>query len=274
MSYNGGSAALRESKSVFDMAVRGDTAALNELFASCMPRLQRTAARLLSNLQDSEDALQDGLLSAVRHLNNFQGRAQFSTWMHTIVVNAAKGILRKQRRHPLIFSLDELHPEHEELRLSDRLAHSQPGMEDHYAKLERSHFLARILQQLPPTHRSIIWLCDLQELSMQEAAGRLGLTVSAVKTRHLRANRFLLNAIKEARERQVSIESILAEQSAAMGRPSAVRKMNPPRKATPGLNRHWANSHSACNNAPDSSGVMLGPKRIPPAGLSLSSARR
>jgi RNA polymerase sigma factor (sigma-70 family) len=274
LSYNDGSGALQESKSVFDMAVSGDTAALHELFAPCMPQLQRTATRLLSNPQDSEDALQDGLLSALRYLNKFQGRAQFSTWMHTIVVNAAKSILRKQRRRPLIFSLDEPHPEHEELRLSDMLADSQPGVEDRYAKLERSHFLARILQQLPPMHRSIIWLCDVQELSMQEAAHRLGLTVSAAKTRHLRANRFLLNGVKQAREQQVPIESILAKQSAAMGRQSPATKMNPLGETTPRRKRHWANSCSASNNVTDSSGVMERSKRIPPAGMSLSSGRQ
>src|SRR5580658_4879231 len=71
----------------FDLAMEGDRAAIDALFVPCIPRLRRVTARFLSNQQDSEDALQDGLLLAFRHLGRFEGRAQFSTWLHSIVVN-------------------------------------------------------------------------------------------------------------------------------------------------------------------------------------------
>ncbi len=274
MNSNGRSGVLHEPEGVFDLAVRGDTTTLNELFAPCMARLQRAAGRLLSNPQDSEDALQDGLLSAVRHLDKFQGRAQFSTWMHTIVVNAAKSILRKQRRRPLIFSLDEPQPEHEELRLSNMLVDPKIGVDEHYGEIERSHVLARVLRKLPPTHRSIISLCDVEGLSMQEAARWLGLTVSAAKTRHFRANRFILNVAKEARERRVSIESILAQQSATVWPEPPAIKMNPRREATPRRKRRWTDSRSASNNEPDSFEVMPRTKRAPLARSFSSSARQ
>lgn len=199
-------------------AVHGDSAALNELFVRCIPQLQRTAARFLNNQQDSEDALQDGLLSGVRHVSKFQGRAQFSTWMHTIVANAARSILRKQRLRPLIFSLDDPHPDHESLTFSEIIRDQRESLEGHFRRRERLELLVSLIKKLPPTHRSIICLCDLQELPMQEAAKRLGLTVSAAKTRHLRAMRFLSELAKTARERRITVLEVLSEQEQAARR--------------------------------------------------------
>lgn len=79
---------------------------LNHLFASCMPRLQRTARRLLRNFEDSEDALQEGLSLAYKNLKQFQGRSQFSTWLHSIVTNSARTHVRKMWCRPQC-SLDD-----------------------------------------------------------------------------------------------------------------------------------------------------------------------
>jgi len=199
-------------------AVNGDSAALNELFVRCIPQLQRTAARFLNNQQDSEDALQNGLLSGVRHVSKFQGRAQFSTWMHTIVANAARSILRKQRLRPHIFSLDDPHPDHESLAFSEIIRDQRESLEVHFRRRERMELLVSVLKKLPATHRSVICLCDLQGLPMREAAKRLGVSVSAAKTRHLRAMRFLSELAKTARERGIPVLEVLSEQTLAAGR--------------------------------------------------------
>ena len=79
---------------------------LNELFVDSMPRLFRAADCILHNYHDSEDALQDGLLSALRHIEQFKGNSQFSTWLFSIIRNSALAKLRRQRAHPFI-STDE-----------------------------------------------------------------------------------------------------------------------------------------------------------------------
>ncbi len=178
--------------------MRGDPAALDRLFAPCIPRLQKTAARFLRNAQDAEDALQDGLLAAFRHLDQFQGRARFTTWMHTIVANAAKAKLRKQRSWPFIFSLDEPGPEHGEIRLADMLADPQTNLDDEYAQVEEFRLLATILDELPSALRVVVLLCDIEGLKLKEAAAQLGITISAVKTRHSRANRLLVKMARKA----------------------------------------------------------------------------
>ena len=79
-----GSEIDRENEKVVSLIMGGDRKAVDLLFASHIPQLRRTAAWMLANSDDSEDALQDGLLLAYRNLNQFQGRAKFSTWLHRI----------------------------------------------------------------------------------------------------------------------------------------------------------------------------------------------
>lgn len=198
MGRNGQSGATGEVDPLISMAIKGDTVALERLFEPCLPQLRRTAGRILGNPDDSEDALQDGLVSAIRHLSKFEGRAKFSTWMQTIVANAAKSILRKKRRHPITLSFDEPHPEYEYLCLADLLPDPSARTEEQYDRLERSRILGAILQGISPAFQSIIWLCDVKGLSLKEAAGRLGLSVVAAKTRHFRAKKLILNAATQA----------------------------------------------------------------------------
>jgi RNA polymerase sigma-70 factor, ECF subfamily len=189
---------------VLESATKGDTEALDRLFGPCIPRLQKTAARLLRNPQDAEDALQDGLLSAFRHLHQFEGRAQFMTWMHTIVTNAARSKLRSQRTRPCTFSLDEPVSEQKYTSIADGLVDPRPCQDDEYAHAEYSRILVAILEELPEKLRAIILLCNIEGLPLKDAAVRLGLTVSLVKSRHFRANRLLLKMAKQACTRSKS----------------------------------------------------------------------
>ena len=87
--------------------------ALDDLFASSSSHLYQVAFRILSNPHDAEDAVQDSLLCAFRNLNQFHGRARFSTWLHRIAINSSLMRLRKRkcrREFPLepVFTGNEL----------------------------------------------------------------------------------------------------------------------------------------------------------------------
>jgi RNA polymerase sigma-70 factor (ECF subfamily) len=99
-----GSEIDRENEKVVSLIMGGDRKAVDLLFASHIPQLRRTAAGMLANSDDSEDVVQDGLLLAYRKLNQFQGRAKFSSWLHRIVINAAltKYAGRDQNRQLLL----------------------------------------------------------------------------------------------------------------------------------------------------------------------------
>ena len=179
-----------------DLAMEGDRAAIDALFAPCIPRLRRLTARFLSNQQDSEDALQDGLLLAFRHLGQFEGRARFSTWLHSIVVNAARTTLRRRHSGPALCSLDDSIEGRDSLAIAETLADPHPSAESLCERSERLARLCKVVDTLPPRWAMVVRLHDLEGLSMRETAERLGTTVSAAKTRHHRASRMLFRMLK------------------------------------------------------------------------------
>ena len=94
-----------------------------------LPSLYRHAYKLLGNQADAEDAVQDALLAALKHLNQFRGDAQFLTWLTTIVINCARMQLRKRSRYTHV-SLDLRIGEDHEYPLSDILVDHRPNPED------------------------------------------------------------------------------------------------------------------------------------------------
>lgn len=176
---------------------RGCGESLNDLFGNCMPRLFRVADCVLRNCHDSEDALQDGLLSALRHIDQFKGNSQFSTWLFSIVRNSALAKLRKRRAHPSV-SLDEQFPEVDtEPDASELAADPRLDPERACAQAELSYLFVETLNGLPANYRAIIRLCDIEGFSGKEAAQQLGLTVSALKSQHHRARQAIREGMGE-----------------------------------------------------------------------------
>jgi RNA polymerase sigma-70 factor (ECF subfamily) len=170
---------------------------LNDLFGSSMPRLFRVADCVLHNYHDSEDALQDSLLSALRHLDQFKGNSQFSTWLYSIVRNSALAKLRRQRGRTMVPIIDDLANDEEDFVPSEAIIDPAPDPERACAQSELSHAFGRILEELPENYQAIIRLCDFEGFSGKEAARRLGLTVSALKAQHHRARLAIRESMEE-----------------------------------------------------------------------------
>ncbi len=175
--------------------LRGDAEALEMLFARYARPLYQTALRLLGNAEDAEDALQEGLLSAVRNLKRFEGRSKFSTWLTRIVINASLMQLRRQRSRPTI-SLEQEDPEQRDLTLGSRIPDRRPGPEEGYARKERFEILQDSLKSLPPALQSAVWLRDIEGLSTAEAARALGLSEGTVKSQLHRARNKLTSLVE------------------------------------------------------------------------------
>lgn len=171
---------------------------MNEFFASAIPRLHRAASRLLRNPEDSEDAMQDTLLSAFQNLGQFEGRAQFSTWIHSILLNTIRARARKQKSRPETLSIEAEFPEPEQKRFVAALIDTHCSPEQECAGEEESRIAAEIFQSLPAPYQTVIRLCDLQELGREEAAAQLGLPVGTVKCQLHRARRMLTSRARRA----------------------------------------------------------------------------
>lgn len=157
---------------------------LDNVVSRYLPMFYKRAFQFLGNATDAEDAVQDALLSAYTHLGQFRGQAQLSTWLTTIVTNAARMQLR--RRRGTYLSLDEEQGE-DGLTLSERLADSRPDQEEVCSAAELHERLIDGVKQLSPTLRRAFQLRHIEGLTPKEAARVLGVPEGTVKAQLARA---------------------------------------------------------------------------------------
>lgn len=168
-------------------------AELNDLFASCLPRLRRAAGQMLRNSEDCEDALQEGLLSAFRNIDQFQGRSKFSTWLHSIVRNAVRMHLRKVKSQPVWLTAEA---EDKEMSIEERSIDAGPNPEQICAQRERSRILISAMRGLSPRYRTALQLCDVEGLEGKDAARKMGIPLAALKTYLFRGRRMVSQRIR------------------------------------------------------------------------------
>jgi RNA polymerase sigma-70 factor, ECF subfamily len=160
-----------------------------------LPYLYRYAYRLLGNESDAEDAVQDALLAAFKHLNQFRGEAQLSTWLTAIVINCARMQLRKRARYTHV-SLDSRIGEEREYPLSDILVDDRPNPEDECHRSTLNTRLMKSAAQLSPTLRKTFHLRFVHHLSVCETARVLGVPTGTVKAQTARARAKLMKSIR------------------------------------------------------------------------------
>ena len=170
---------------------------MQDVLSLFLPRFYRSAYRQLGNAADAEDAVQDALLAAFKHLDQFKGQAQMSTWLTSIVTNCARMQLRRRPRQRHV-SLDEPSGEDQEYCLADRLADSQPSPEDECRKSELHARLLLSAVELSPSLRKAFQLCDLDGLTVKEVSHTLGLAEGTVKAQVSRARAKLIRLMRRA----------------------------------------------------------------------------
>lgn len=184
MQSSNGSVAFDEGALV-ERARAGDDSAFAELVGQYDRKVYRLARNITQNDEDAEDVLQDAFLKAYTHLDNFHGDSKFYTWIVRIAVNEALMKLRKRRGDKLV-SLDE-EIELGEEAVTREIAVWDGNPEQTYSQEELRVVLDEAIQSLKPTFRSVFQLRDVEELSTEETAEALGLSIPAVKSRLLRA---------------------------------------------------------------------------------------
>jgi RNA polymerase sigma-70 factor, ECF subfamily len=162
------------------------TQEFGDVLSRHLPLFYRRAYRHLGNAADAEDAVQDALLSAYKHLDQFRGQAQISTWLTAIVSNSARMQLRRRPRHPHM-SIDEPIGEEREYSMSEQLADVRPGPEDECQNSELRACLKELVTQLSPPLRKTFQLRELEGLSTSETANILGVADGTVKAQLARA---------------------------------------------------------------------------------------
>jgi len=166
----------------------GKLEAFEELARHHSQLIYRTLTAILGNPADAQDAMQDTLLSVFKHIDGFQGRSKFSTWLVSIARNTA---FQRLRRGKHFESLDEAVCNEERDFRPRQVRAWQDNPEELYSKSEMRQLVERGILALPPNYRVVVMLRDIQQLSTDEVARQLGLSVPAIKTRLLRGRLML-----------------------------------------------------------------------------------
>jgi len=140
----------------------------------------------MGDLHDAEDAVQDGLLSAYKHLDQFKATAKMTTWLTTIVTNSALTQLRRRPRYSHV-SLTEKLNEEQNYSLSDTLADPGPTPENECASLESHGLMLQFVSELSPSLQQAIQLRYLDGLTISEAARTVEVSAATFKARLWRA---------------------------------------------------------------------------------------
>lgn len=176
-------------------ARESETREAQDIFSRYLPLLHRTAYRYLANAADAEDAVQDALLSAYKHLDQFRGQAQVSTWLVAIVSNCARMQLRRRPRQ-LNVSLDQQFGDEQGYVMSDLLVDRAPSPEEEYRKTELHEHLMQFMEELSPALRRAFQLRDLDGLTTGEVAQILGVADGTVKSQVARARAKLTRVMR------------------------------------------------------------------------------
>jgi RNA polymerase sigma-70 factor (ECF subfamily) len=166
-------------------AQRGDAGAFTELVSRYERRIFRLAKNITQSDEDAEDVLQESFLKAYEHLGGFQGQSKFYTWIVRIAVNEALMKLRKRKTDRTV-SLDETIDTGEE-NIVREIAVWEDNPEQRYSQQEIREVLDKAILSLRPAFRTVFILRDVEDLSTEETAAVLDLSVPAVKSRLLRA---------------------------------------------------------------------------------------
>jgi RNA polymerase sigma-70 factor (ECF subfamily) len=170
----------------------GKLDAFEELMNRHHRRVYRTLVGILGDPDEARDAMQDTFLKAFQHLDGFEGRSKFSTWLLSIASNAA--IQRLRDRKPTE-SLDETGSDPEEVFRPRQLKAWDDNPEQLYSQTEMRRLIERGIMGLPAKYRVVLMLRDIEQLPVEEAAAAVALRIPAFKARLLRGRLMLREAL-------------------------------------------------------------------------------
>jgi len=183
----------RDDASLVGAAKSGDRAAFGYLVARHERRVLFTALRITRNREDAEDVVQQSFQNAFIHLQEFEGRSSFSTWLTRIALNEALMLKRSNRRSREVPLEDTTATD--DVKVME-IPDSSPNPESRLSESERHRLLLKAMKSLKPGIRAALQASDLDERSAKETARVLGLSVSAVKSRINRGRRVLRERLK------------------------------------------------------------------------------
>jgi len=177
-----------DERALIAAAQKGDTEAFRALVVKHQRRAYAVALGVLHDPDDARDVCQEAFLKAHRNLVNFEGEAQFFTWLYRIVMNLCIDQLRKRR--------------HERIEFDEAVAADEPsddtGISPHRLGFDPERALTdkdlrghiwRALAELSPVHRAVLVMREVEGLSYQEMADQVGCSIGTIMSRLFHARK-------------------------------------------------------------------------------------
>jgi RNA polymerase sigma-70 factor, ECF subfamily len=180
--------AIADSAQLVSAHLAGDTRAFRDLVIRYRGRLVGFVYRMIGDRERSEDLVQEAFVRVHRHLDRFDPTKKFSTWIYTIASNLAKNELRNRRRNPLVY-YQSLRPPGEEDQRPLQFEDARNRPDDMYRNRYLRELVDATVATLPPHHREVFVLRELEGRSYQEIATLAGCNLGTVKSRLNRARR-------------------------------------------------------------------------------------
>ena len=176
-------------------AKRGDTQAFEQLVLRHRQRVLAVAQRITNNREDAEDVAQESFHKAFLHLDAFQEKSRFSTWLTRIAMNEAFMLLRRRRG---VFEVLPESSDNDAKSRSEAFVDQSPNPEESCWRRECTQLLTEAINRLRPSVRRTILLRDIEERSSHETARILRTSIAAVKARVFQGRRKLHRTLNHA----------------------------------------------------------------------------
>lgn len=188
----------RTEAQLVELCKEGDTLAFDELISIHQDRVFNTAFRLMGNYEEALDLTQEVFLNCFRKISNFKGDSALSTWLYRITVNTAKNRWKYQQSRGLnrMTSMDAPMDADDEERVK-QFPDNQPTPRKVATDREAMAYFEKQLETLNGEHREVLVLRYMEELSYEEIADILGLSLGTVKSRIHRARNELRDVMAE-----------------------------------------------------------------------------
>jgi len=171
---------------------RGNAQAFEEIVSRHKQKILAVALRITNNREDAEDVTQESFHKAFLHLDDFQEKSRFSTWLTSIAKNEAFMVLRRRRAGIEVLPIN---PDDDVTSGPEVFVDQSLNPEESCWQRERIDLLTRAINRLGPKIRSTILLRDIEERSVEETAKILGTSVAAVKARVFQGRRKLRSTV-------------------------------------------------------------------------------
>ena len=181
----------------------------------------RTTFAVLGNAEDAEEAMQDTFVKAFRHLGQFRRESRFTTWLTRIAINEA---LQKRKARRETVSLDSA-SDAEIAFLPRRHEGWQANPENAYGKQEIRKLIESAIESLPEIYREAFVLRDVEQMSAEEAAEAIGISVPALKSRLLRARLMVRETLAGWLEEPPTLRKKIMHAATDFGTAVAMRMM-------------------------------------------------